>query len=137
MQPDAFGEFIETGLITPARMRAVDANAMALGVTGLQLMESAGRALAQEALAFSPSRVLILCGKGNNGGDGMVAARYLQRGVDTAVLYLDTGKRSSDCEHNLATLRHSAVALHPFACRDDIVARKPLFDKVEIGRAHV
>ena len=91
MQPEQYGEFIETGIISPARMRAVDANAMALGVTELQLMESAGRALADQALSFAPSRVLVLCGKGNNGGDGMVTARHLQRGVETAVVYLDAG----------------------------------------------
>ncbi len=43
MDPDQFGEFVETGQITPARMRVIDANAMALGVTELQLMESAGQ----------------------------------------------------------------------------------------------
>ncbi|NMB79201.1 MAG: NAD(P)H-hydrate dehydratase [Methanomicrobiales archaeon] len=113
-------------------MRAIDANAMALGVTELQLMESAGRGLAEQALSFSPERVLILCGKGNNGGDGMVAARYLQRGVDTSVLYLDSGKRSSACEHNLAALRHCAVALHPFACRDDLIALAGLFENADV-----
>ncbi len=45
MQPELFGEFIETGPVTPARMRVIDTNAMALGVTELQLMESAGRVL--------------------------------------------------------------------------------------------
>ncbi len=70
-------------------MRVVDKNAMALGVTELQLMESAGRALAEKVLSISPARVLVLCGKGNNGGDGMVAARHLQRGMDTDVCYLD------------------------------------------------
>ncbi len=49
MQPELIGEFLETGIITPARMRVVDTNAMALGVTELQLMESAGRALADMA----------------------------------------------------------------------------------------
>ena len=43
MHPDLFGEFVETGLVTPARMRVIDTNAMALGVTELQLMESAGQ----------------------------------------------------------------------------------------------
>jgi hydroxyethylthiazole kinase-like uncharacterized protein yjeF len=132
MQPELYGEFVEAGLITPARMRVVDANAMALGVTELQLMESAGRALADEVLLFEPARVLILCGKGNNGGDGMVAARHLQRGVETSVLYLDGGKRSKSCEHQLASLRHAAVALHPFVCREDLVALKHLFDKADV-----
>lgn len=132
MQPELYGEFVETGLITPARMRVVDANAMALGVTELQLMESAGRALADQVLLFDPARVLILCGKGNNGGDGMVAARHLQRGVETSVIYLDSGKRSKSCEHQLASLRHAAVALHPFECREDLVRLKFLFDQADV-----
>jgi hydroxyethylthiazole kinase-like uncharacterized protein yjeF len=132
MQPDLFSEFIETGLITPARMRVVDANAMALGVTELQLMESAGRGLADQVLRFHPGRVLVLCGNGNNGGDGMVAARYLQRGVETHVCYLDLGKRTKACDHNLAALRHAAVSLHPFQCRDDLEALAPLFGNADV-----
>jgi len=132
MLPDTFGEFIETGQITPARMRVIDANAMALGVTELQLMESAGRALAEQVLKFSPGRVLVLCGNGNNGGDGMVAARYLQRGIDTSVCYLDPGKRSKACEHNLAALCHAAVSLHPFQCREDLEALAALFGNADV-----
>jgi len=127
MQPELYGEFVENGPVTPARMRVIDANAMALGVTELQLMESAGRALAEQVLTFRPDRVLVLCGNGNNGGDGMVAARYLQRGTDTHVIYLDLGKRSRSCEHNLAALRHAAVSLHPFQCREDLESLAALF----------
>ncbi len=132
MRPDLFGEFVETGQVTPARMRVIDANAMALGVTELQLMESAGRALAEQVLAYKPERVLVLCGSGNNGGDGMVAARYLQRGIDTHVCYPDPGKRSGACEHNLAALRHAAVSLHPFGCREDLEALAPLFGTADV-----
>ena len=132
MRPDLFGEFVETGLVTPARMRVVDANAQALGVTELQLMESAGRALAEQVLRCNPGQVLVLCGNGNNGGDGMVAARYLQRGTDTHVCYLDLGKRSRACEHNLAALRHAAVGLHPFQCREDLEAMASLFGNADV-----
>ena len=132
MQPERIEGFLETGIISPARMRAVDVNAIALGVTELQLMESAGYALADMALALSPNRVLILCGKGNNGGDGMVAARHLQRGVRTDVCYLDSGKRSGACEHQLAVLKRCHVNLHPFQCRDDLVAMCSLFEHAEV-----
>ena len=132
MRPDASGWSPETGLITPERMRAVDANAMALGVTELQLMESAGRGLAEVVLAGNPGRVLVLCGKGNNGGDGMVAARHLLRHATTDVCYLDQGHRSSACEHQLRALAHSRIALHPFASRDDIEARRSLFEQADI-----
>lgn len=132
MQAESFGEFLETGLVTPARMRVVDTNAIALGVTELQLMESAGRGLAEQVLTYGPGKVLVLCGNGNNGGDGMVAARYLQRGIDTSICYLDLGKRSRACEHNLAALRHAVVSLHPFQCREDLEALAALFDNADV-----
>ena len=132
MQPELSEGFLEEGIISFARMRAVDANAIALGVTDLQLMESAGKALADMARAASPERILVLCGKGNNGGDGMVAARHLQQGVITDVCYLDSGKRSSTCEHQLSALKSCRVALHPFQCRDDIEAMRSLFEKADV-----
>lgn len=132
MKRDGIDRFVEMGIITPSRMRAVDGNAIALGVTELQLMESAGRALAECALKESPSRVLVLCGKGNNGGDGMVAARYLQRDADCDVCYHDRPDRSPSCDHNLKALRHCRVSLHPFACRDDVLGMKGLFDRADV-----
>lgn len=132
MLPELIDGFLETGIISPARMRAVDINAIALGVTGLQLMESAGQALAEMALSMSPERVLVLCGKGNNGGDGMVAARHLQRGVETDVCFLDSGKRSGAGEHQFAALKHCRVSLHPFQCRDDLVSMGSLFERADV-----
>jgi len=66
-------------MITTDRMAAVDANAAALGVPRKQLMESSGNAVAREvrALADPGASVELLCGRGNNGGDAFVAARFL------------------------------------------------------------
>jgi NAD(P)H-hydrate epimerase len=132
MRPELIEGFLEDGLISPARMRVVETNAMALGVTDLQLMESAGQALADMARTFNPERILVLCGSGNNGGDGMAAARHLQRGAETDVCYLDSGKRSSAGEHQLTALKHCQVTLHPFECRDDLEALYSLFDKADV-----
>jgi len=79
-------EFGEKGIIETERMRSVDTNAMALGFDGRILMESAGRAIAGMALEVPHSRILIICGKGNNGGDGLVAARYLSRLTEVDVI---------------------------------------------------
>ena len=66
-------------MITTDRMAAVDANAAALGVPRKQLMESSGNAVAREvrAVAEPGATVALVCGRGNNGGDGLVAARFL------------------------------------------------------------
>jgi len=132
MRPELTEGFLETGIITPSRMRAVDKNAIALGVTELQMMESAGKSLAELARATKPARALVICGRGNNGGDGMVAARYLQSGVQVDVCYLDSGKRTLSCEHQLAALKRCRVMLHPFSSRDDLAALQPLFNKADV-----
>jgi NAD(P)H-hydrate epimerase len=62
-------------------MYRADAFAVERGVAGLTLMENAGRALAEEIVKrWTRCRVAVLCGPGNNGGDGFVAARHLAAG---------------------------------------------------------
>ncbi|TKX59083.1 NAD(P)H-hydrate dehydratase [Halorubrum sp. SS7] len=67
-------------MIPTDRMAAVDANAAALGVPRKQLMESSGNAVAREvrAVADPGATVALVCGRGNNGGDALVAARFLK-----------------------------------------------------------
>ncbi|KOX55083.1 hypothetical protein ADL19_13325 [Streptomyces purpurogeneiscleroticus] len=78
-------------LLTVAAMRRVDAAAIDGGVPGLRLMEAAGAAVAARARARLPAggKTIVLCGPGNNGGDGFVAARLLAEagyGVDLVLL---------------------------------------------------
>jgi len=76
-------------------MRAVEMNADYLGVSRLQLMENAGRAVADAVMSrFGPkSRVTIVCGLGGNGGDGFVAARHLaEAGYRVEVLLLGSSE---------------------------------------------
>ncbi len=65
--------------------KVLDRNAEWLGVATEQLMENAGRAVAEEAKKLPYKKWLVLCGSGNNGGDGYVAARYIKNCIIVAV----------------------------------------------------
>ena len=95
-------------LLDAERMRAVDSWASGdRGVPSLELMERAGAGLAAVAAAMAPEgRIAVFAGKGNNGGDGVVAARLLRadgREVDV-VLAGEAGEFSGDARANLERL---------------------------------
>ncbi len=98
-----------TELLTAAQMRAIEQAAIESGeVTGLELMERAGRGVVEAIfeewpdLAKSPGRAVVLCGPGNNGGDGFVVARLLKsRGWEVEVfLFGDPMKLPPDARKN-------------------------------------
>jgi len=67
-------------IISVAQMRAIDARSVELGVSTLELMENAGAAVAEQIMARFPKQpTAVLCGPGDNGGDGYVVARRLKR----------------------------------------------------------
>jgi hydroxyethylthiazole kinase-like uncharacterized protein yjeF len=88
-------------LLSPALMGEADRLTIAAGMPGIDLMESAGRAVAdavRQAMPKGGRGVVVLCGPGNNGGDGFVAARILrEQGFDVvAGLLGDRAKLSGD-----------------------------------------
>ena len=69
-----------TELLTPAQMYQADALAIASGITEAQLIENAGRAVAEEITRrYGARKTIVLCGPGNNGADGKDAVRYLEQ----------------------------------------------------------
>jgi hydroxyethylthiazole kinase-like uncharacterized protein yjeF len=101
-------------VLSRAQMRAFDAHAIGpCGVPGVVLMENAGRGatdvLVRELLDgdAASARVVVVCGTGNNGGDGLVIARHLLvRGAEPAVFLCgDAGRVSPDAKVNLEAWR--------------------------------
>ena len=101
-------------MITTDRMAAVDANAAALGVPRKQLMESSGNAVAREvrAVADPGATVALVCGRGNNGGDALVAARFLDA-YDVAVHLLGRPEtiRTDIARENWTALENAEIPI--------------------------
>nr|WP_283949666.1 NAD(P)H-hydrate dehydratase [Limobrevibacterium gyesilva] len=109
-------------MLTPAETAVADRAAVALGRPVEWLMENAGRAVARAVHArFAPCRTLVLCGPGNNGGDGYVAARLLERmGWPVSVAALAPAK--GDAAAAAARWRGPMVPFTPAeAARADLV----------------
>ncbi len=106
-------------LLTPAEMARADAAAIAGGVPGVALMDAAGLAVARAARArFRPCRTLVLAGPGNNGGDGYVAARFLERaGWPVAVAALAPPRPGSDAAAAASRWRGPVVPFSPAEAR--------------------
>jgi ADP-dependent NAD(P)H-hydrate dehydratase / NAD(P)H-hydrate epimerase len=99
-----------------AQMRSADAAAIAAGIAGIELMENAGAALAEAIMArFVRIPAIVLCGPGNNGGDGFVVARRLaQAGWPVRVALLGRQERL-----------HGDAATAAKAWSGDIVSLEP------------
>ena len=104
-------------IVTVAEMRAIDrATTERFGIQSLTLMEDAGAAVADYVLArhAAARRVVVFCGKGNNGGDGFVAARRLhQQGRKVQVILLASpSDLRGDAALMFAKLPAAAMAVH-------------------------
>ena len=101
--------------VTREEMRALEMRADAAGLRYGEMMERAGRAAAGEALARVPSgRALVVCGKGNNGGDGFVMARLAVRSGWQVTVWLAEGEpRTADALANRERLRALPVTVLP------------------------
>ncbi|MBI2151201.1 NAD(P)H-hydrate epimerase [Candidatus Woesearchaeota archaeon] len=97
-------------MITPQRMKELEDQAEAQGISTLELMENAGREfvnLVKKKYDLTEKRVIIFAGMGNNGGDGLVAARYFAK--DNPVLVLLFGneeKMKEEAKKNLKKIKN-------------------------------
>src|SRR5271170_5168651 len=96
-------------ILTAAEMRKTDlVTTDRFGVSSWELMEHAGRAVARFVLRELShcKRIVVLCGKGNNGGDGLVAARHLaEAGCAVSVVMLgDPAEAQGDAKAMLERL---------------------------------
>ncbi|MFZ0278225.1 MAG: NAD(P)H-hydrate dehydratase [Candidatus Sulfotelmatobacter sp.] len=107
-------------IVSTEEMRAIDrATSERFGVSSLTLMENAGTAVADYVLSQNAAarRVVVFCGKGNNGGDGFVAARRLQEsGKKVQVILLaDPTDLHGDAAAMFGKLLSPAIAVHSSA----------------------
>jgi NAD(P)H-hydrate epimerase len=102
-------------ILTRDQVRAIDRRAIdEFGVPGVVLMENAGRGAAEVLLSLGArGPVLVCCGKGNNGGDGLVIARHLDnRGLPVRVLlFANPEELTGDAATNCDIIRRSGVPL--------------------------
>lgn len=110
---------MEKNYITSREMRALETNAEYFGVSRLQLMENAGRNVAQEiASRFNTEKkVAVFCGLGGNGGDGFVAARHLSAmGFKVTVILAGKAEEISDgpAQKNWFAIQHlkQGITIH-------------------------
>jgi len=102
--------------ITPDAMRELERSAAAYGLSGKDLMENAGRGVAEFVLKKygAVRRVCVVCGGGNNGGDGFVAARHLSAKCGVKVILLTAPEmiRTDEARENWEALGVTDAELH-------------------------
>ncbi|MGQ9588090.1 MAG: NAD(P)H-hydrate dehydratase [Thermoplasmata archaeon] len=107
--------------IPPEEVRVLDLNSSYLGVRTLTLMENAGEAVARNVLSICnpDAKVAIVCGRGNNGGDGLVAARYISKTVKGDVFLVEPEQEISSeiARMNLERVRELVKPLSSFDAR--------------------
>ena len=125
-------------ILTSAEMRAADERTTAEhGVPSLTLMENAGQAVSRFVLRHYPAaqRITVLCGKGNNGGDGFVAARLLAaEGRQVSVLLLaETANPQGDAAAMFQRLRNMRPSVRILAAADAVTLTSTMFEQLFAG----
>lgn len=126
----ARAQYLHTALLSVAQSHASDRAAIAAGIPGHVLMQNAGAAVVGEITRrWSPRQVTVLCGPGNNGGDGFVAAIALaQAGWPVRVALLgDRAKLCGDARSHAARWSGGVDAVGPAALEEAALVVDALF----------
>ncbi|KYK20861.1 hypothetical protein AYK25_04285 [Thermoplasmatales archaeon SM1-50] len=102
-------------MISEAEMKTLDRNSEYYGVPALQLMENAGKSISEfvrYTVKDTKKNILILCGPGNNGGDGFVAARYLTQYYKVSVFLAGTQIKTEIALRNFQKLQTYEVKIY-------------------------
>ena len=126
-------------VLTAAEMREVDRlTTERYGIPGITLMENAGASVAEFIREHFPHlerrEVVVLCGKGNNGGDGLVAARHLLgMGAKPKVyLFADPGEMQGEAGISLGRWPHASGELHVVLGADKLPAAKAAMASADV-----
>lgn len=125
-------------VVTAAEMATLDRRAIEeFGIPSGILMDRAGHQVAEVVLSMlhvrGSRRVMILVGKGNNGGDGLVAARYLRRaGVEVSALLLEPNHLEGDAVAALKAATEAGIPMVPVSAKPETPELAALFASADI-----
>ena len=121
-------------VVTNAQMKLAERNCDRDSISYIRLMENAGTVCAEEIMKITPkgSYISILCGSGNNGGDGFVISGILAaHGISSAVILIDGEPRTDCAKHHFSRLYGAKImdwAKHRESCCDQILRSDVVID---------
>jgi NAD(P)H-hydrate epimerase len=126
-------------VLTAAQMREADRlTTERYGIPGIELMENAGTAIAEFLHEKFPNirsrKILVLCGKGNNGGDGLVVARHLKNSGCPAVVFLfaNPGSMEGDAAANLKRWQQGLGEMYVVTSEAEWESARPALVEAEL-----
>lgn len=122
-------------LVTNSQMKAIEQKAIMAGVPSLLLMENAAMSMTELIVKDNFKNILLLCGKGNNGGDGLACARQLfAKGISVTVIFVgNPAMATEDCKTNLDAAKALEISII-YADNEitDVFRLKPYIDNCDL-----
>ncbi|MBC8263703.1 MAG: NAD(P)H-hydrate dehydratase [Anaerolineales bacterium] len=119
-------------VVTTEEMRRIERETDASGLSYATMMENAGRAVAEacQRMGVTDKRILVLVGPGNNGGDGLVAGRYLHDADDYVTFYI--WKRGAEGDDNFRLAAERDIPTHWAEEDDGLATLRRLLDESDV-----